>query len=116
MEWEADPHAIVAHMVRRQMREVRASLGLPLDRALWPSPEQLPTLCCVWAYRVTRDMERERSLCGRRRFAATNGKEAIPWTHATFMTSAHANEFVHRQGILEIRRGAPGPKPRSPAP
>jgi len=110
-EWKADPCGIVSRWVRKQMRKERTELGLPRDEKRWPHPAKLPTLWCGWAYRITRDMNREisrrsKTLKGSER----RGSHAVDWCH--FMTAAHADEFVSSDDdFLEIIRAAPEPKP-----
>ena len=93
------------------MRQHRKELSLPRDEALWPPPEKLLNLWYCWAYRITRDTNREVSMRSKTlKGSEKRGSHAVDWCH--FMTAAHADELVTSDdGFLEIARTAPGPKP-----
>lgn len=105
-DWTADRHGIVSRMVVRAMRWLKVSLRLPRYESLWPRPEQVPTLWCNWAFRITRDILLHTLPNPRKRRAS----DFVDWCH--YMTAAHADEVVTTdKWFSRIAAECPGPKP-----
>jgi hypothetical protein len=105
-DWRGDRRGILSEWVRGKMRRDRTFLGLPPDTTTWPEPEQVPTLWCHWAYRITRDILIEI-------LPEPPGRKPSDFVDlGHYQSGAHVDEFVTRDAdLLLFAKEAPGPKP-----
>lgn len=109
-DWNEDRSGTLERFVRDKMRTNRLELYLHHDESGWPRPQDVPTLWCHWAYRITRTIAREIGIDGRT-YPPRRSSDFADLCH--FQSAAHVDEFVTSdEWFLALAAECPAPKPK----